>query len=199
MFGCRTAIGVGCYALACALAVGCGGAVEHGDGSAAGGLGEGGKASGRAGATSVSGNPGRAGSGGHAGTESLPDGGLVDPDPVETGCAMKDLPPPELECDPFSAGSCGAGAGCYPFVDHPQGSGCDQQRYGTVCLQAGTGTQGELCGQSDSDWCAPGFVCVVGQRAGKRCAALCELGAPNKCSGGLICGDLDVAGFGVCG
>jgi len=198
MFGSRTAIGVGCCALALALAMGCGGAVEHGDGTA-GSPGVGGKTSGRAGATSVSGFTGRAGSGGNAGTETTPDGGLVDPDPVDTGCRPEDLPPPEIECDPFSAGSCGSDAGCYPFVDHPEGSGCDQQRYGTVCLPAGHGTQGQLCGEDASDWCAPGFVCVVGQRAGKRCAALCELGTPNKCSGGLICGDLDVAGFGVCG
>jgi hypothetical protein len=56
-----------------------------------------------------------------------------------------------------------------------------------------------LCGDAQGDWCAPGFVCVVGQRAGKRCAALCKLGAPNSCTGGLVCGELDVAGFGVCG
>ena len=56
------------------------------------------------------------------------------------------------------------------FVDHPQGSGCDQQRYGTVCLAAGQGKQGDLCGDGAGD-CAEGFVCVVGQRAGKRCAA----------------------------
>jgi len=178
--------------------MGCGGAVAHSDGSA-GTLATGGKTSGRAGATSVSGFTGRGGAGGNAGSETTPDGGLVDPEPVETGCQPEDLPPPEIECDPFTAGSCASGLGCYPFVDHPEGSGCEQQRYGTICLPAGQGTQGQLCGEDSSDWCAPGFVCVVGQRAGKRCAALCELGAPNKCSGGLICGDLDVAGFGVCG
>jgi hypothetical protein len=187
MSGSRTAIGVGCCALALALAFGCGGAVEHGD-ATAGGPGAAGTASGHAGASSFAGA-----------TETTPDGGLVDPDPVDTGCDQVDLPPPELACDPFAAGDCGPGQGCYPFVDHPEGSGCDQQRYGTVCLPAGSGTQGQLCGETASDWCAPGFVCVVGQRAGKRCAALCELGTANKCSGGLICGDLDVAGFGVCG
>lgn len=197
MFGCRTAIGAGCYALAFGLAVACGGSVEHNDGSA--GPGTGGGASSKAGARSGAGTPGRAGSGGYAGTETLPDGGLVDPEPIETGCTAAELPPPDLECDPFDASSCGPAAGCYPFVDHPEGSGCDQQRYGTICLPAGQGTQGVMCGDSVSAGCAPGFVCVVGQRAGKRCAALCELGAPNTCKGGLICGDLDVAGFGVCG
>src|SRR5207253_3023401 len=161
MFGCRTAIGVGCYALAFALACGCGGAVERGNGAGAGAANDGGKAPGQARASSVSGNTGRAGSGGNAGTESLPDGGLVDPEPVDTGCAMADLPPPDIARDPFTPGECGAGAGCYPFVDHRKGSGCDQQRYGTVCLPAGTGRQGEVCGEGDSDWCAPGFVCVV--------------------------------------
>jgi hypothetical protein len=200
MFGSRTAIGLGCYALTFGLAFACGGSVEHNDGSA--GPGGAGSSSGKAGSRAVAGsagNTGRAGSGGYAGTEMLPDGGMVEPDPIDTGCTAAELPPPDIQCDPFDASSCGAGAGCYPFVDHPQGSGCDQQRYGTICLRAGQGTQGALCGADVSDGCAPGFVCVVGQRAGKRCAALCELGVPNTCKGGLICGDLDVAGFGVCG
>ena len=198
MFGCRTAIGLGCYALAFGVALGCGGSVEQNDGGA--GPGSGGNASSKAGSGAVAGSPGRAGSGGYAGTETLPNnGGSVEPEPVDTGCTAAELPPPLLECDPFDVNSCGAGAGCYPFVDHPEGSGCDQQRYGTLCLQAGQGVQGDLCGQEVGQGCGPGFVCVVGQRAGKRCAALCELGAPNTCKGGLICGDLDVAGFGVCG
>jgi len=198
MFGSRTAIGVGCCTLALALALGCGGAVEHGDGTPGETSGAG-RASGHAGSSSVGGATGRAGSGGDIGTAAAGTGGLVDPEPIETGCAQKDLPPPDLACDPFAPNDCGPGQGCYPFVDHPEGSGCDQQRYGTVCLPAGHGLQGQLCGEDESDWCAPGFVCVVGQRAGKRCAALCELGTANKCQGGLICGDLDVAGFGVCG
>lgn len=199
MFGCRTAIGVGSYALAFGFAVACGGSVVHNDGAGAGADRGSGAGSSGAGAHASAGNPGRSGSGGGAGLDSTPDAGLVDPQPVETGCTSAELPPPELACDPFVSGQCGDGAGCYPFVDHPEGSGCDQQRYGTVCLPAGHGTQGQLCGGDASDWCASGFVCVVGQRAGKRCAQLCKLGSPNTCSGGLICGDLDVAGFGVCG
>lgn len=124
----------------------------------------------------------------------------VEPDPIDTGCPIQEPPPPDLQCDPFDTGSCGPGSGCYPYVDHPEGGGCEQQRYGTACGPAGSGTQGALCGGGfGDDWCAPGFVCVVGQRAGKRCAQLCQLGAINQCSGGLVCGDLDVAGFGVCG
>ena len=184
-------------------AFGCGGAVSHTDDvpSAGTGSGVGGAQNGHAGvssggSSSVAGKPGRAGS---SGAEPTAGSGVVDPPPVETGCPMEDLPPPDLECDAFTAGSCGAGSGCYPFVDHPEGSGCDQQHYGTVCLPAGQGEQGAVCGNGDADWCSPGFVCVVGQRAGKRCAALCKLGGVNQCAGGLICGDLDVAGFGVCG
>jgi hypothetical protein len=127
------------------------------------------------------------------------DAGPDVPDPVDSGCEMTELPPPRLDCDPFATGSCGPGAGCFPFVEHPEGSGCDQQVYGTICLPAGQGRQGALCGDDVGDFCADGFVCVVGQRAGKRCAALCKLGEANQCSGGLICGELDVAGFGVCG
>ena len=197
MFGCRTAIGLGCYALAIGVAWGCGGSVEHNDGSA--GPDPGGSGSSKAGSRAVAGSGSRAGSGGNAGTQTLPDGGSVEPEPIDTGCTAAELPPPLLECDPFDLTSCGAGAGCYPFVDHPEGSGCDQQRYGTICLQAGQGAQGDMCGAEVGQGCGPGLVCVVGQRAGKRCAALCELGAPNTCKGGLICGDLDVAGFGVCG
>ena len=200
MFGRRTVIGVGCSALLLGVTLGCGGAVEKdGPESTAGRSSHGGKSSGEAGAAATSGSFGRAGSGASAGSETLPDGGLIDPPPVVSGCPAQDLPPPDLACDPFTPGGCGHGAGCYPFVDHPQGSGCDEQHYGTVCLPAGHAAQGMMCGEDGGDWCAPGLVCVVGQRAGKRCAALCKLGVANQCTGGLICGDLDVAGFGVCG
>lgn len=197
MFGCRTGFGVGCCALAFGFIFGCGGAVTHSDGDgeepgagASGPIkpGRGGTAAG--GSSSVAGNPGRAGAGGRP---------VGEPDPVDTACPIEELPPPSIECDPYRSDDCGAGAGCYPFVEHPEGKGCDAQIYGTVCLVAGIGTQGDLCGDDINDWCAPGFVCVVGQRAGKRCAALCEPGVVNQCAGGLICGDLDVSGFGVCG
>jgi hypothetical protein len=190
---------VGSCVLALALAIGCGGAVAHNGDEPSAGSSQGGTSSGKAGA-SFGGGESHAGKPSVGGSDSVPpDGGITDPDPVDSGCPVQDLPPPELECDPYTFGSCGADAGCYPFVDHPRGNGCDQQRYGTVCLPAGQGTQGALCGETDRDYCAPGFVCVVGQRAGKRCAALCKLGAVDQCTGGFICGELDVAGFGVCG
>jgi hypothetical protein len=198
MFGCRTAIGVGWCALALALAVGCGGATEHGGAQAAAGdTSSGGSAVGRSGSGSGGTSIGRAGTANSGGSSM--DAGPMERDPVDSGCPMDSMQMAQNECDPFVVGSCPPGAGCYPFVEHPEGSGCDQQVYGTVCLPAGQGRQGDLCGDDASELCAPGFACVVGQRAGKRCAALCKLGGVNQCSGGLICGDLDVPGFGVCG
>jgi hypothetical protein len=197
MLGFRTAFGVALAALVLSAAFGCGGSVAHGGPGGEAGSAEGGRATGRAG-SATGGSLGRAGGGASNGATAQGGGELTDPDPVETGCPEEDLPPPDLECDPWTPGVCGPGAGCYPFVDHPEGNGCDQQRYGTLCLPAGQGVQGHSCGDDAGD-CAEGFVCVVGQRAGKRCAALCQLGRANQCSGGLLCGDLDVAGFGVCG
>lgn len=200
MFGSRTAFGVGCCALL--LAPACGGSVAHsGPEESLGGAAQGGSPVSRAGAaaggsTSSAGKPSF---GGNAGAPAQ-GGSAGEPEPIDSGCLVQEpTPPPDLQCDAFDVASCGPGGGCYPFVEHPQGSGCGQQRYGTTCLPAGQGTQGELCGSGDLDGCAPGLVCVVGQQAGKRCAALCRLGQPNQCSGGLICGELDVAGFGVCG
>jgi len=197
MLGFRTAFGVVSAALLLVSTFGCGGSVEHGGATGEAGSAQGGSA-GRAGAANGGSPQGRA-SGGAASAGTSQGGSVpVDPDPVESGCPEIDLPPPDLECDPFTAGSCAPGMGCYPFVEHPEGNGCDQQHYGTLCLSAGFGTQGDPCGADVGD-CAAGFVCVVGQRAGKRCAALCQLGKANQCTGGLVCGDLDVAGFGVCG
>lgn len=197
MFGCRTAIGVGYCALALVLAPACGGSVAHGNGdepSDGGSSATAGKAGGSFGGSSS----GRAGSAGAGGSATAGSGGKDEPPPVNTGCPDTDLPPADITCDPFVLDSCGPGFGCYPYVDHPEGSGCDAQVYGTRCVPVGDGTQGSLCGEGAS-LCAAGFVCVVGQRAGKRCAQLCKLGEPGQCQGGLLCSDLDVTGFGVCG
>jgi hypothetical protein len=194
MLGRFCALKVGTFALALATAFGCGGATSQGD---AGGQ----PSAGVSGAAAVGGAGATGGASGAGGTSAAPIAGAAstDPPPVQTGCAPDDLPPPVLECDPFEVGSCGPDSGCYPFVEHPEGSGCEAQSYGARCRPSGVGVQGELCGQAQGDWCAAGHVCVVGQRAGKRCAALCRPGVSGQCSGGLICGDLDVAGFGVCG
>lgn len=209
MLGGRTAIGVGCCALLLGLCVACGGTTERGHGQppdeppvGSGGrpvdkpppVGVGGSSSAGAG-----GKPSSGGTPGIAGGLNVGGRPIEDPPPVDTGCPIEELPEPTIECDAFGPNTCAPGLGCYPFVDHPQGDGCDAQVYGTLCLPAGMGTQGMLCGDETGDWCAPGFVCVVGQRAGKRCAALCDVTAADNCQGGLVCGDLDVAGFGVCG
>jgi hypothetical protein len=197
MLGFRMAFGAACAALVLGATFGCGGSVEKDGSVAQAGAGDAGT-TGQSGGASGGAHAGRGGAG-MAGSNTTQAGRpIVDPDPVDTGCPDRDPPPPMLECDPFGPNTCAAGLGCYPFIEHPEGNGCESQRYGTVCAPAGSRVQGEICGDL-SGGCAPGFVCVVGQLAGKRCAALCELGKPNACSGGLLCGDLDVAGFGACG
>jgi len=204
MFGRWNAIGVS-FVLA-AVAFGCGGAVER-NRDEVGSSGSGG-ASSRAGAEARGGavTGGRANTAGAppsagAGGSRPPSGGAGGEGvPIDSGCTPEDLPPPTMECDAFSGlGECGPGMACYPFVEHPGGDGCEAQVYGTWCSPAGVGTQGARCGDDTGDWCAAGHVCVIGQRPGKRCAALCTSRDPNACTDGLLCGDLDVAGFGVCG
>jgi len=206
MLGRWNAIGVS-FVLA---AVACGGAVERNrdevGGSGSGGASSSAGANARGGALSGGGrantagapsSAGRAGAGGSRPVSGGAGGGGV---PIDSGCAPENLPPPITECDALSGlGECGPGMACYPFVEHPGGDGCEAQVYGTLCMPAGVGTQGARCGDDTGDWCAAGHVCVIGQRPGKRCAALCSSRDANACTDGLICGDLDVAGFGVCG
>src|SRR5690606_37346876 len=92
---------------------------------------------------------------------------------------------------------CEEGFGCYPYLDYPFGEGCGHARFGTRCIPASTGEQGELCG-SDLGYCAPGYMCVVGAVSGRRCGKICEPVADHGCPSGLICGETDIAGFGVC-
>jgi len=192
------------------LLPGCGGNVEHSSpssagGSSSGGAGAGGKAgmtggggrggSGRAGSTAAGNGGSFSGSGG-----TISDAGLDEY--VDPGCPDAEAPPGVVECDPLAAVSgCAPGYGCYPYVEHPFGSGCDQQSYGARCLPPGLGVQGDPCGDDSPilDYCAPGYVCVIGVRPGKRCVKLCSLSGPNLCPAGMICGDLDVEGYGVCG
>lgn len=113
-------------------------------------------------------------------------------------CPNVEPPPAIVECDPFGKGdACSSGYGCYPYVQHPFGEGCDAEVFGALCLPAGTGKQGALCGEGTGD-CAPGFVCVIGAHAGKRCAKLCSFAGGNECPPGMICGDTDIKGYGVC-
>ena len=168
----------------------CGGTVEvTADTSAgAGGRGHAGR-SGRAGAgNTVAGSGGAGASPADAGFDVY----------VDPGCPDVGAPVEVNECDPFAPTStCPDGEGCFPFVDHPFGEGCGAQSFGTVCRQAGKGQQGDFCG-SAGQTCAAGFVCVVGSQPGKRCVQLCPIGGQKVCPAGLICGELDVEGYGVC-
>jgi len=135
---------------------------------------------------------------GHAsgGSGSLPRDAGFD-EYTDPGCPDAGPPQQRNECDPFAATpSCPPGQGCYPFVDHPL-QGCGEQTFGTVCAPAGSGRQGAACGDGGND-CASGFVCVVGSQPGKHCVQLCRMGVANSCPRGMICGELDVEGFGVC-
>jgi hypothetical protein len=168
----------------------CGGSVviepAGGDGGSAGHAGR----VGHAGAASEAGR-------GAGGASSIPLDAAFD-EYVDPRCPDAGPPSQVDQCDPFATpSSCGAGEGCYPFVDHPFGAGCGAQSFGTVCMEAGTGRQGETCGDGAAE-CASGFVCVVGSQPGKRCVQLCLMSDPNSCPGGFICGELDVEGYGVC-
>jgi hypothetical protein len=130
-----------------------------------------------------------------------PSGGAADMDPPiydDPGCPDVEAPPGVVECDLFNEPSgCFADEGCYPYVAHPYGEGCEQQTFGAVCRPAGGGVQGSVCGDGSSG-CAAGYACVVGTQSGKRCVKICDLNAPNACGDGLICGETDVEGVGVC-
>ncbi len=136
---------------------------------------------------------------GGAGTDWLDGGSDAEPNVYDDpGCPDAEAPPGVVECDAFNEPSgCPVGEGCFPYVDHPFGEGCGQQSFGAVCLPAGSGVQGSQCGDGTTG-CAAGFVCVVGAQTGKRCTKICDLNAPNTCDDGLICGETDVEGVGVC-
>ncbi len=162
------------------------------DDGAGGTAGHAGSAGNRAGSSSSS-----AGRSSSAGSSSLPRDAGFD-EYADPGCPDAGPPSQVDECDPFAAVStCPLGQGCYPFVDHPFGEGCGAQSFGTMCSPAGTGVQGAVCGDGGND-CASGFVCVVGSQPGKHCVQLCLMSDPSGCPRGMICGELDVEGFGVC-
>jgi len=114
---------------------------------------------------------------------------------VEPSCPDIEPQPPLLQCDPFATPTgCANGEACRPFVQYPQDE-CDTERYGAVCIPAGTGTQGSPC--ANGDGCADGFVCVI-SGAGVQCVKLCKLDEIGSCEGGLVCEPIDVPGFGGC-
>lgn len=185
MFGRRAGIG---FLLGLSLA--CGGRMEdppnHDGGGTAGVSGAPAAAMGGS-----AGSGGRMASAGRAGSGVA--GAYTDP-----GCPNVVPPPARAECDPLdSAGTCPPGEGCYPYVEHPFGRGCDVATFGAICVRSGTGRQGESCGDGTSG-CAPGFMCVVGSRSGRRCAQICTFDGREECPAGMLCSDTDVQNYGVC-
>lgn len=125
-------------------------------------------------------------------------GGMPEDPYIEPECPDEDPPPVYSECDPFAPESgCLDGDGCYPYLDYPYGEGCGHASYGTICVPASTGEQGEFCGDNGT-YCAPGYMCVVGAAGGKRCGKICQPVKDHGCPDGLICGETDIQGYGVC-
>ena len=112
-----------------------------------------------------------------------------------------DVPPPETlhECDPLdSSAACVSDQACLPYIVYPdREDGCGKPGFGEVCWYAGEGRQGDLCSGVGTG-CDAGFMCVVGAAGGERCAQICVPGDRETCPRGLICGETDVLGFGVC-
>lgn len=146
------------------------------------------------------GSSGRGGSTGSGGSSAATGGtaGTDEPPFVDPGCPDAAAPEGFVECDVFgSSDDCPSGLGCYPYITHPFGEGCDQQSFGAVCAPAGNGTQGAFC-DGGANICAPGYLCVVGAQAGKRCMRICPLDGSAQCAPGLICAKTDAHGIGVC-
>lgn len=115
---------------------------------------------------------------------------------VDPVCPNAPVRSPVYECDPWASESgCEPGDGCFPVVLYPRGP-CEVERFGAVCRPAGSGTQGEACGDLG---CAAGHVCVSTQR-GRHCAQSCAIGTaePTRCNPGLLCQPIDIDGFGAC-
>lgn len=186
--GCRwSGLGVGCALLSVFLVSGCSGKYVTGlEESGSGGLnGTGGDAA-SGGLSATGGMDG--GTGGDAST------GGGEPY-VEPECPDEEPPEPYSECDPLDPyADCQAGFGCYPFLEYPFGEGCGHPMFGSFCAPEDVGVQGDNCDNSN---CEPGFMCILGQ-GGKRCLKICEPIRDHACPDGLICGETDVQGYGVC-
>jgi len=120
-------------------------------------------------------------------------------DYVDPGCPDAEPPVAVNECDPLATPTgCDPGLACYPFVERPEGDGCEPEVFGTMCLPPGGGQKGDRCGE-EYDWCGAGLLCVVGAISGARCLELCDPFGPDTCPSGLVCAPVDVEGYGVCG
>lgn len=136
-------------------------------------------------------------SGGGAGANT-PTGGRKTSDFVDPGCPDVAPPPGVVECDPLGdTTDCPLGFACYPYVEHPFGDGCEAQSFGARCRKTGEGRQGDVCG-GGTDGCAAQHLCVIGLQAGRRCARLCTFDGRLECDAGMVCGETDVEGYGVC-
>jgi hypothetical protein len=118
------------------------------------------------------------------------------PDYVDPGCPEAGPPVTDYRCDPYNQpnGTCSGGQACYIFVQYPQ-KPCDQEIYGSLCVTAGSGQQGDPCGGTQQ--CAGGFVCVIAG-SGTQCVELCKLSGQDGCPAGLVCEAIDIDGFGGC-
>jgi hypothetical protein len=152
----------------------------------------------RSGGTSAIGGTGGGSTGGQApGSGGVPDllgvGGMYE----DLNCP--ELPPEELYyCDPVGrTGECGFGFKCSPFIIFPEEGECGAVKYGATCTYSGFGVQGDEC-STNGDYCADGFLCVVGMGGGARCAIMCDVTTGDGCPLGLFCGETDAQDLGVC-
>jgi hypothetical protein len=124
-------------------------------------------------------------------------GNMAEPEPFEDpGCPPAAPAPARDDCDPLAASSgCDEFQSCFPFVVYPKGP-CEVEQYGTMCLPAGPGTQGDSCARQG---CAAEHICILTGR-GTQCARVCSFAddAPNVCAPGLLCQPIDIEGFGGC-
>lgn len=112
----------------------------------------------------------------------------------DPGCPETIEPVVVDTCSPFETeSSCFGDWSCFPYVEYPSAP-CEPELYGTRCEPVGPGQQGDDC---RSETCAAGFLCIASGQ-GTVCAELCPLPGPNTCAPGLICGSVDIRGYGVC-
>ncbi len=151
-----------------------------------------------------SGSPGGP-SGGAAGSSSTKDAGKdaakdaphdakdALPDYEDPGCPDAEPPVVSYQCDVHAEPSgCPKGLACYPYIQYPGGP-CQEELYGTMCVSAGSGGQGDPCGGG----CQEHFVCVISGQ-GNQCVRMCDLSASGGCDDGLVCEPLDIPDIGGC-
>ena len=118
---------------------------------------------------------------------------------IDPGCDAGERPAGgefDAECDVFAQDCPIEGQACYSWAVPPSDP-CDEERFVTRCVPAGSGEQGDSCAEA-ANRCAPGYACVV-TGAGVECARVCnETGGEPGCPRGFVCRPTDVPGHGVC-